>query len=337
MEIQQAIARAAAGRDLSAAEMEEVVAAIMSGEAGEAQIAGLLVALHVKGESAEEVTGAARAMRRFAARWPGRGDVVDTCGTGGDFGGTFNISTAAALIAAGAGLRVAKHGNRAMSGKVGGADVLEALGVRLELTPERAAACLDAVGMVFLFAPLFHPAMRHVAPVRRALGIRTIFNLLGPLANPAGARAQVVGVFSDVWLEVMAQALANLGAESALVVHGGDGLDEITLTGETRVAELRDGIVRTYTIDPRRYGIALCRPQDLSGGDVAANAALVGELVDGRGSAAQADVACLNAAAALYVGGRAADLAVGLEQARAALASGAARRVLDRLVEFTRG
>jgi len=336
MDIQQAIAQTASGRDLSAAEMEEVVAVIMAGGVGEAQIAGLLVALHVKGESADEVTGAARAMRRFAAPWPGRGDVVDTCGTGGDASGTFNISTAAALIAAGAGLRVAKHGNRAMSGKVGGADVLEALGVRLELSPERAAACLDAVGMVFLFAPVFHPAMRHVAPVRRALGIRTIFNLLGPLANPAGARAQVVGVFSDAWLEIMARALANLGVQRALVVHGADGLDEITLSGETRVAELRDGAVRTYALDPRRLGLELCRPAELRGGDVAVNAALVRRIVGGQGSAAQADVACLNAAAALYVGGRAADLGEGLRQARAALDSGGARRVLERLAEFSR-
>jgi anthranilate phosphoribosyltransferase len=316
--------------------MEEVVAVIMAGAASEAQIAGLLVALHVKGESVDEVTGAARAMRRFAAPWPGRDDVVDTCGTGGDASGTFNISTAAALIAAGAGLRVAKHGNRAMSGKVGGADVLEALGVRLELSPARAAACLDAVGMVFLFAPMFHPAMRHVAPVRRALGIRTIFNLLGPLANPAGARAQVVGVFSDAWLEIMARALANLGAQRALVVHGADGLDEITLSGETHVAELRDGAVRTYALDPRRFGLELCRPAELRGGDVAANAALVRRIVGGQGSAAQADVACLNAAAALYVGGRAADLGEGLRQARAALDSGGARRVLERLAEFSR-
>jgi anthranilate phosphoribosyltransferase len=335
MEITNTLGRLIAGESLTAAEMEEVIARIMSGEVAPVQIAGLLVALRQKGESVDELAGAARAMRRFAEKVPTRQPVVDTCGTGGDASGTFNISTTAALIAAGAGLRVAKHGNRAMSGVVGGADVLEELGVRIDLSPERAAACLDEVGMAFLFAQSFHPAMRHVASVRRELGVRTIFNLLGPLSNPAGAEAQLLGVFSSEWLSVLAEALAELGSRRVMVVHGEDGLDEITLTAPTQVAELRDGAVRRYRLDPHDLGLALCSPKDLHGGDAATNAEIVRGVLAGRGSAAQVSITALNAAAALYVGDHAESMEEGLALARGAIESGAAQRVLDRLVEFT--
>ena len=250
MDVQAAIRHLVAGRVLTETDMESVMREVMGGSATAAQLGGLLVALRMKGETVEEITGAARAMRRYAMRVPTQRDVVDTCGTGGDMRGTFNISTAAALVAAGAGVVIAKHGNRAMSGAVGGADVLEALGVRIELGAEEVAACLEEVGMGFLFAPVFHPAMRHVAGPRRELGIRTIFNLLGPLSNPAGAHAQLLGVFSAEWVEPLARALAHLGSRRALVVHGEDGLDEISLTAPTLVAELRDGDVRTLSADP---------------------------------------------------------------------------------------
>ncbi len=251
MDIRTAIAELTARRDLPEAEMEAVVRAIMDGEATPAQIAGLLVALRMKGERVDEIVGAARAMRQHAMPVTVARAVVDTCGTGGDMRHTFNISTAAALIAAGAGLAVAKHGNRAMSGSVGGADVLEALGVRIDLDAAHVAACIDAVGIGFLFAQAFHPAMRHVAPVRRELGVRTLFNLLGPLTNPAGAQRQLLGVFARQWVEPLAQALGRLGSQCALVVHGEDGLDELSLTGPSAVAELRDGAVRPYRFHPR--------------------------------------------------------------------------------------
>ncbi len=335
MDIRTAIAELTARRDLGERDMEAVVRAIMAGEATPVQIAALLVALRMKGECVAEIAGAARAMREHATRVPTSRDVVDTCGTGGDLRHTFNISTAAALLAAGAGLPIAKHGNRAMSGAVGGADVLEALGARIDLDATRAGACLEAVGIAFLFAQTFHPAMRHVAPVRRELGVRTIFNLLGPLTNPAGARRQVLGVFAREWVEPLAQALGRLGSRRALVVHGEDGLDELSLTGPSWVAELRDGTVHTYRFTPADAGLGLCGPEDLRGGDAAANAAIIAAIVDGRAAPAQRDIALLNAGAALYVGGAAESIAAGAELARRALDSGAARRTLDALIAFT--
>jgi anthranilate phosphoribosyltransferase len=335
MDVKTAIAEVAARRDLSETDMETVMRSVMAGEATPAQIGALLVALRMKGERVEEIAGAARAMRRYATRVPTHRAVVDTCGTGGDGRNTFNISTAAALIAAGAGLIVAKHGNRAMSGAVGGADVLEALGVRIELPPELVAACLDEVGIGFLFAQQFHPAMRHVAGPRREIGVRTLFNLLGPLTNPAGARVQLLGVFAREWVEPIAHALLRLGSDRALVVHGDDGLDELSLVGPSTIAELGDGIVRTSRFDPQSVGLSCCEAAALGGGTAAENAAIIRAIVTGHATAAQTDVALLNAAAALYVGGRAPSIAAALAPARQAIAGGAAAATLDRWIEFT--
>ncbi|MGD9762950.1 MAG: anthranilate phosphoribosyltransferase [Candidatus Binatia bacterium] len=335
MDIQAAIAELTAGRDLAEADMEHVVLALMGGQATPAQIAAVLIALRMKGERVGEIAGAARAMRRYATRVPTRLDVVDTCGTGGDNRHTFNISTAAMLIAAGAGLVIAKHGNRAMSGSVGGADVLEALGVRIDLDAERVAACIDEVGVGFMFAQAYHPAMRHVAPVRRELGVRTLFNLLGPLTNPAGAQRQLVGVFAPEWLEPIAHALGRLGSQRALVVHGDDGLDELTLTGPSSVAELRDGNVRSFRLEPADVGLERCPPAALAGGDAEHNAAILRAIFARRAPAAQRDVALFNAGAALYVGGSAETIAAGVGLARAALDTGAAARKLEALIEVT--
>lgn len=335
MDIRTAIAQLTARHDLSEADMEAVVRDIMGGHATPAQIGAFLIALSMKGERVDELAGAARAMRRYATRVPTQRDVVDTCGTGGDRCNTFNISTAAAFIAAGAGLVIAKHGNRAMSGAVGGADVLEALGVRIDLEPEQVAACLEEVGMGFLFAQRFHPAMRHVAGPRRELGVRTIFNLLGPLTNPAGARAQLLGVFAREWVEPLAHALGRLGTPRAMVVHGDDGLDELSLTGPSLVAELRDGAVHTYRFDPTGVGLRRCAPSDLAGGDVDRNAQIIRDILRGCATTAQTDIAVLNAAAVLYVGGKADSIAAGLRAARAALDDGAAAGKLEALVELT--
>jgi anthranilate phosphoribosyltransferase len=335
MDIKTAIASLTARQHLSESDMEAVVLDIMGGNATPAQIGAFLVALRMKGEQVDEITGAARAMRRYASRVATHREVVDTCGTGGDGRNTFNISTAAAFIAAGAGLAIAKHGNRAMSGSVGGADVLEALGVRIDLPPEQVGACLEEVGMGFLFAQLFHPAMRHVAAPRREIGVRTVFNLLGPLTNPAGAKAQLLGVFSDAWLEPLANALNRLGSRRALVVHGEDGLDELSLTGPSLVAELRAGAVSTYRFDPDRVGLRRCKPDDLAGGDAAHNARIIRDVLAGRAAPAQMDIALLNAAAALYVGGMADGIAAALPLARAAVDNGAAAGKLEALVEFS--
>jgi anthranilate phosphoribosyltransferase len=332
MTIRTAIAELIERRDLSETDIESVVGEIMSGTATPAQIGAFLTALRMKGERVSELVGAARALRRAGLRVETSLPVVDTCGTGGDFQGTFNISTAAALIAAGAGVVVAKHGNRAMSGSVGGADVLEALGVRIELTPEEAVACLAQAGMAFLFAQAFHPAMRHAAAPRREIGVRTIFNLLGPLSNPAGARRQVLGVFSEEWLEPLAEALARLGSERALIVHGADGLDEITLTGPTHAAELRDGTVRRYRIVPEDLGLQLCDAAALRGGELEANANIIRRILAEEGTRPQMEIALLNAAAVIYVAGRADNLAAGLKLAREAVRDGSAQRVLDRLM-----
>lgn len=336
MRIQDAIAALLGGRDLDSAEIEGVFAAIMRGEATPAQIGGLLVALRARGETVDEIVGAARAMRAHARTIRPRTEpLVDTCGTGGDGSGTFNISTAAALIAAGAGLGVAKHGNRAMSGSVGGADVLELLGVRIDLEPERVAACIDAVGIGFLFAQVFHPAMKHAAAPRRELGVRTIFNLLGPLSNPAGVRRQVIGLFSPDWLEPMAAALDRLGSEHALVVHGAGGLDEISLCGPTAVVELRHGATARYDIAPEDFGMDRCSLDDLRVAGGEESAAAIRAVLAGA-SGPRADVAVLNAAAVLYVGGAAPDIAAGVAVARAAIAGGAAAACLQRWIEATR-
>jgi len=320
------------GEALPAAEAEALMTRIMAGEFTTAQIAALAVALRAKGETEEEITGFARAMRAGAVHLPGAPDnVLDTCGTGGDGLATFNVSTTAALIAAGAGACVAKHGNRAASSRAGSADVLEALGVQLDIPAAGAARMLREVGIVFLFARAYHPAMRHAAAARAELGIRTVFNLLGPLTNPAGARRQLMGVFSGVSTACVAGVLRALGAEHAMVVRGDDGMDEISLCAPTEVSELRDGHIATHHVTPEQFGFVRCDHTELQGGDAQENAQLVRAVLDGvRGP--YADIAVFNAGAALYVAGRARSWEEGIALARAAVMSGAARAALERLI-----
>ncbi len=320
-----------ARQDLSRTETEKLFGSLMDGGWSEAEKAALLVALAMKGEAASEIAGAALAMRRRVVRIPhGRDDVVDTCGTGGDGKGTFNISTAAALVAAAAGVAIAKHGNRSVSSRSGSADVLEALGVAISVAPEAAGRAVDEIGIAFLFAPGLHPAMKEVMPVRRGLGVRTIFNVLGPLTNPAGARRQVMGVYDRGLVEVIGQVQLELGAEHALVVHGSDGLDEITTTGTTSIAEARDGELKTWELDPRDFGVARSKPEDLAGGTPEENAAALGRVLGGE-EGPLADITALNAGAALYVAGRAETIEAGYAAAREALRSGAALGKLEEL------
>jgi len=332
-----AIARLLDGHDLTEAETAGCVEHILRAEAGPAEIAGFLVALRMRGETVDELRGAVRALRAHMVPLAGApAGAIDTCGTGGDGAATFNVSTAAGLVAAGAGVPVTKHGNRAVSGTVGGADVLEALGVRLELPPATLARCLAEVGFVFLFAPAFHPALRHAAAARRELGVRTIFNLVGPLVNPAGVRRQVAGVFDRRWVEPMARVLLTLGAERAWVVHGAGGLDELSLEGESVVAEVVDGGVRTHAVRAADLGLAPAPPSALRVGSVAEAATRVREVLGGTPGPAR-DIVCLNAGAALVVGGVVSDLRAGLARAAASIDSGAAAAVLARLVAFTSG
>jgi anthranilate synthase/phosphoribosyltransferase len=338
MSIRGAIAKAIARQNLSEEEAEAAMMQIMEGQATQAQIGALLTALRMKGESVAEITGCARAMRRNAIRvTPSRGDgLVDTCGTGGDSAGTFNISTTTAFVVAGAGQPVAKHGNRSVSSASGSADVLEALGVNLDLTPERVAACIDEVGLGFLFAPKLHPAMKHAIGPRREMGVRTIFNLLGPLTNPAGAAAQVMGVYSADLTETLARVLGALGSRAAFVVHGSGGLDELTTTGPNRVSELRDGRVSTYTLHPASLGFQPASFADLRGGTPQENALITREILAGSDRGPRRDTVVLNAAAALLAGGKARDLADGVRLANQSLDSGAAQGVLDALVTFSK-
>ncbi len=330
----QALRRWLAREDLSRAETEELFGQLMDGELSEAMKAAMLVALAMKGEAPSEIAGAAAAMRRRVIAIPHHvRRVVDTCGTGGDGKGTFNISTAAALVAAAAGVPVAKHGNRSVSSRSGSADVLAALGVAIDTTPEEAGRALESIGIAFLFAPKLHPAMKEVMPVRKELGVRTLFNVLGPLTNPAGARRQVMGVYAEHLVEVIGRVLVELGCEHALVVHGSDGLDEITTTGPTRIAEVRAGEVEVYDLEPRDLGLERARPEDLLGGSPEDNAELFTAVLAGTGGPL-ADVTALNAAAALYAGGVARDLADGLARARDAIRSGAAARKLQELKEW---
>ncbi|HSF41522.1 MAG TPA: anthranilate phosphoribosyltransferase [Thermoanaerobaculia bacterium] len=334
LDARTALVRVTAGESLSREETEELFGQLMDGVVSETLKAALLVALRMKGEAVPEISGAAAAMRRRAIHIPhNRGDVVDTCGTGGDGRGTFNISTAAALVAAAAGATVAKHGNRSVSSRSGSADVLAALGVKIDVTPEVAGKTLDAVGITFLFAPLLHPAMREVMPVRRELGLRTIFNVLGPLTNPAGARRQLMGVYAESLVEPIGHVLRDLGAEHALVVHGDDGLDEITTTGVTRVAEVRNGQVTCYTLEPEGLGLRRAELSELAGGGPEENAAAMHRVFSGD-AGALADVTVLNAGAALYVAGVASSIAQGIERAREVLASGAAAAKLEELRSF---
>lgn len=323
------------GRSLSRDEARSAMLAIMGGAATDAQIAGLLVALRCKGESVDEIVGFAESMREVANHLDLRvRGLVDTCGTGGDGAGTFNISTAAALIAAGAGVPIAKHGNRAVSSACGSADVLEALGVRLVSAQDALRACLEGAGFAFLFAPAQHPAMKHAIGPRRELGLRTVFNLLGPLTNPAGARRQVVGVYDPALVGPLAEVLGRLGAERALVAHGAGGLDEISTLGPTEIAEWDGARVLRYRIDPEELGLGIARPHDLQGGDGAANARALRAVLEGE-AGPRRDIVLLNAAAALLVGERAGSLAEGLEMARASVDGGAAAAALERLVAIS--
>jgi anthranilate phosphoribosyltransferase len=335
--IKDALARLLDGEDLSREESRRVMDSIMSGEATPAQIGGFLVALRLKGETADEIAGAAEAMRDHVIPVkPARDDLVDTAGTGGDGGKTFNISTAAALVAAAAGAGVAKHGNRSVSSLSGSADVLEQLGFNLELAPERIAASIDTLGFGFMFAPTHHPAMKHAGPVRRELAARTVFNVLGPLTNPAGARAQVVGVYSPLLVPVIADVLARLGAHRAFVVHGAGGIDELSPAGPNLVCEVVDGEVRSREIDPLDLGIERCDPDELRGGSAEENAGCIREVFAG-GNGGRRSAILLNAAGAIAAGGHAADLREGLAIAREAVDSGAAAERLDRLIAFSNG
>ena len=335
--IQQALQRLLDGRDLEREETREVMGEIMRGEATPAQIGGFLVALRAKGETPDEIAGCAEAMRRHVLPVrPRRHDLVDTAGTGGDGARTINISTAAALVAAAAGPAVAKHGNRAVSSACGSADVLEALGLQLEQEPDRIARSIDELGFGFLFAPSHHPAMRHAAPVRKELATRTVFNVLGPLTNPAGARAQVVGVYSPQLVRTIAEVLARLGARRAYVVHGAGGIDELSPVGPNLVCEVVDGSVQERELDPEaELGIPRCSVEELRGGTPEENAAAIrGVLAGGNGGRRNAIL--LNAAGAIAAGGHAADLREGFELAREAVDSGAAAGRLERVIAFSR-
>jgi len=335
--MQDALAQLLDGHDLSRAEARRVMDRIMSGEATPAQIGGFLVALRLKGETADEIAGCAEAMRAHVLPVrPARDDLVDTAGTGGDGGKTFNISTAAALVAAAAGAGVAKHGNRSISSQAGSADVLEALGFELELPPNRIAQSIDELGFGFMFAPTHHPSMKHAAPVRRELAARTVFNVLGPLTNPAGARAQVVGVYSPLLVPVIADVLARLGARRAFVVHGAGGIDELSPAGPNLVCEVVAGEVRRREIDPVDLGVERCDPDELRGGTAAENATSIREVFAGAGGGRRTAI-LLNAAGAIAAGGHAEDLREGLELAREALDSGAAASRLEQLIAFSQG
>lgn len=333
--IKTAIQKLLRHENMSETEIVDVMNCIMEGNATQAQIGSFLTALRFKGETVEEITGCARVMREKAERiYPGADYCIDTCGTGGDGAGTFNISTAAAIIAAAGGAVVAKHGNRAMSGRSGSADVLEALGVNIMLTPEQVAGCMDSVGIGFMFAQSFHKSMKHAAGARKELGIKTVFNILGPLTNPAGAKGQVMGVFDENLTEVLASVLQRLGSERALVVHGMDGLDEITTTTGTRITELKDGKIKSYIMDVSDYGIPVSDISSLKGGDGKESAEIIKAVFSGeRGP--RRDITVINAAAALYVAKVADNLKEGIRISEDILDQGKAAKKLEELKDYT--
>lgn len=334
--IREAIVKLMEGKNLTETEAETVMQEIMDGEATHAQMAGFLLALRLKGETLEEITGCARVMRDKAIRVaPQRTDLVDTAGTGGDKAGTFNISTTAAFVIAGAGLGVAKHGNRAISGQSGSADLLEALGVNFDLSPEQSARCIDEVGMGFLFAPKLHPAMKNVGPVRKELGVRTVFNILGPLTNPAYAPAQIIGVFDGAYAGTMAHVLKSLGSKAAFVFHSEDGLDELTTTSDNHITFFTNGVVHVERLDARELGLERAERQELRGGTPQENANITRQILRGEERGAKRDVVMLNAAAALVAGGKAQDLREGLGRAAEAIDSGRAQDVMNGLVRMS--
>ncbi len=346
--IRDAILKVVERRNLSREEMEAAMREIMDGEASHALIASFITALRMKGETIDEITGAARVMRRKATRIPIKSrpvsidhddinldleTILDTCGTGGDSTGTFNISTTCAFVAAGAGIKVAKHGNRAVSSCCGSADVLGELGVNLDMTPEEVGRCVDEIGIGFLYAPLLHSAMKHALIPRREIGIRTLFNLLGPLSNPAGANAQVMGVYEADLTDKLAHVLLNLGTKRAMVVHGMDGLDEITVTRESRISEVKDAAVHTYILDPRDYGISISSANELRGGDASTNAEIIRAVLKGA-KGPRRDIVLLNSGAAIYIGGMASSIKDGLAKAAESIDSGAAYKKLEQIISF---
>jgi anthranilate phosphoribosyltransferase len=335
-ELKALIGQVATGAQLTREQAAAAFDSMMSGEATPSQMGGLLMALRVRGETVDEITGAVAAMRAKMLGVKAPANAIDVVGTGGDASGSYNISTCAAFIVAGAGVPVAKHGNRALSSKSGAADVLTALGIKIDLDPEQISQCIAEAGIGFMFAPSHHPAMKHVGPTRVELGTRTIFNLLGPLSNPAGVKRQMVGVFSKQWVEPLAHVLKNLGSERAYVVHGSDGLDEITTSGPTTVAELENGAVRVFEITPEDVGLPRARPEALRGGDAEANAAALKTVLQNKQSPYH-DIAVLNAAAALVVAGAAPDLKKGVALAQKSISSGEAEGRLDRLIAVSNG
>lgn len=335
-DLKSIIGKVATGATLSRDEAASAFNAMMSGEATPSQMGGLLMALRVRGETVDEITGAVSAMRGKMLRVTAPADAIDVVGTGGDGSGSVNVSTCAAFIVAGAGVPVAKHGNRALSSRSGAADVLASLGVKIDLTPEQVGRCVAEAGIGFMFAPAHHPAMKNVGPTRVELATRTIFNLLGPLSNPAGVKRQMVGVFSRQWVQPLAQVLKNLGSESVWVVHGSDGLDEITLTGPSFVASLHNGEITTFEVTPEDAGLTRCGADALKGGDADANAIALQSVLNGKPSPYR-DVALLNAAAALIVAGRAANLREGVAIGAKSLDSGAAAARLKHLIAVSRG
>lgn len=332
--IQDAIKQSVEGIDLSEEQMTGAMKDIMEGNATDAQIGSFLTALRMKGETVEEITGAAKVMREKVTKIKAPGSTVDTCGTGGDMSHTFNISTTSALVVAACGVPVAKHGNRSVSSSCGSADVLEALGIKIDLEPQKVEKCLASTGFGFMFAPLFHPAMKFAIGPRKEMGIRTIFNILGPLTNPAGAERQVLGVFSDKLTEPLAYVLGNLGVKHAFVVHGEDGLDEITITDKTRVSELKDGKVRTYSVSPADIGIATAGKDDLTGGNAEDNARITTEILKGA-KGPKRDIVIINAAAALVAGDRAKDMKEAAGLASEAIDSGSALKKMEEVKEVS--
>jgi len=336
MMIKDAIKKAVDNIDLSMHEAEAVMGEIMGGEATPSQISCLLTALRMKGETTDEVTGFASKMRENAVKIHSKyGNIVDTCGTGGDFSGTFNISTVSAIVAAAAGARVAKHGNRSASSKCGSADILEAMGVKIDLHPEKVKASIEEVGIGFIFAPNFHPAMKYAAPSRKEIGIRTIFNILGPLTNPAGAKYQLIGVFNEKLTELMSLVLQNLGSTEVMVVHGMDGLDEITVTNRTKISHLKNGNIKNYFIEPKDIRMNRHAKEELVGGTVNDNIKITNDILKGIETGAKRDIVLLNTAAALVVGQAAKDMNDGIAKAKEAIESGAAFKKLEELIKFT--
>jgi anthranilate phosphoribosyltransferase len=348
--IKEAISKLVHRSDLTEAEAADAMSEIMSGEATESQIASFITALRMKGETVDEIAGCARIMRKFATPIHGkaivdidredigldRETILDTCGTGGDGTNTFNISTATALVVAACGLSVAKHGNRSVSSACGSADVLESLGVNVNVTPEKVEECLSKTGIGFLFAPLLHGAMKYAIGTRRQIGIRTVFNILGPLTNPASATAQVLGVYNKELTLMLAQVLKKLGTKKAWVVHGEDGLDEISISGMTHVAQLWDGNVKTFTIAPEQFGLSRADMQEIKGGNASANAAIIRQILNGE-KGPKRDIVVLNAAAGLYIGEKVKDIGEGIVRAQEAIDSGKAKEKLDSLISLTNG